>query len=298
MPSTRSRHCSRTTPNSRKTIDATYPGDHTVIHRSPGDLHTACPRRRASRFACCPRRFSRRSLRPQCSTATPPTKLYLLLSKQQRRFSWKSCWIGTRSSEASRWCRTSSSPGRPCRSSPMCCSRPRSGTVRLTATDLEVGARVSVPARVVGKGAITISARKLAEIVKELPAAAGGAQGAVTTPRSASAVRGRTYKLVGLAARRFPARRAGVARRLADARGEGAARHARADQLRHLPRRDAVCTERRAVRTSGQGGPAGGHRRPSAGARGPRRSARRGRAITGIVPRKAVAGDHARAGGR
>ena len=42
-------------------------------------------------------------------------------------------------------------------------------TVRLTATDLEVGARVTVPARVTSKGAITISARKLAEIVKELP---------------------------------------------------------------------------------------------------------------------------------
>jgi DNA polymerase-3 subunit beta len=35
-------------------------------------------------------------------------------------------------------------------------------TVRVTATDLEVGARVSVPARVSGKGAITVSARKLA----------------------------------------------------------------------------------------------------------------------------------------
>ena len=44
-------------------------------------------------------------------------------------------------------------------------------TVRLTATDLEVGARVTVPARVTSKGAITISARKLSEIVKELPAA-------------------------------------------------------------------------------------------------------------------------------
>src|SRR5947208_16678779 len=45
-------------------------------------------------------------------------------------------------------------------------------TVRLTATDLEVGARVAVPARVAGKGAITVSARKLTEIAKELPAAA------------------------------------------------------------------------------------------------------------------------------
>jgi DNA polymerase-3 subunit beta len=42
--------------------------------------------------------------------------------------------------------------------------------VRVTATDLEVGARVSVPARIVSPGAITISARKLSEIVKELPA--------------------------------------------------------------------------------------------------------------------------------
>ena len=42
----------------------------------------------------------------------------------------------------------------------------------MTATDLEVGARVSVPARVASRGAVTVSARKLAEIVKELPAAA------------------------------------------------------------------------------------------------------------------------------
>src|SRR6185436_2156787 len=42
-------------------------------------------------------------------------------------------------------------------------------TARLTATDLEVGARVTVPAKVAAKGSITISARKLAEIVKELP---------------------------------------------------------------------------------------------------------------------------------
>src|SRR5918995_1481346 len=44
-------------------------------------------------------------------------------------------------------------------------------TIRVSATDLEVGARVTVPARVASKGAITISARKLSEIVKELPSA-------------------------------------------------------------------------------------------------------------------------------
>ena len=47
----------------------------------------------------------------------------------------------------------------------------REEALRLTATDLEVGARVSVPAKTIDAGAVTISARKLLEIVKELPAA-------------------------------------------------------------------------------------------------------------------------------
>ena len=42
-------------------------------------------------------------------------------------------------------------------------------TVRVTATDLEVGARVTVPAKVAQAGTITLPARKLLEIVKELP---------------------------------------------------------------------------------------------------------------------------------
>src|SRR5256885_6471698 len=46
--------------------------------------------------------------------------------------------------------------------------------VRVTATDLEGGARVTIPAKVASKGAITVSARKLGELVKELPASAGG----------------------------------------------------------------------------------------------------------------------------
>src|SRR4026208_1476925 len=44
-------------------------------------------------------------------------------------------------------------------------------TLRMTATDLEVSGRGPGPARVVKRGTITISARKLMEIVKELPAA-------------------------------------------------------------------------------------------------------------------------------
>jgi DNA polymerase III subunit beta len=76
-------------------------------------------------------------------------------------------------------------------------------TVRLTATDLEVGARVTVPARVATKGAITIAARKLAEIVKELPAATltmkVGDNASVSLRCG-----GVSYKLVGLAPDDFP----------------------------------------------------------------------------------------------
>jgi DNA polymerase III subunit beta len=77
------------------------------------------------------------------------------------------------------------------------------GTVRLTATDLEVGARVSVPGRVVGKGAITVSARKLTEIVKELPAAAVALKVAENAGVSLRCG-GVTYKLVGMPPDDFP----------------------------------------------------------------------------------------------
>jgi DNA polymerase-3 subunit beta len=76
-------------------------------------------------------------------------------------------------------------------------------TIRVSATDLEVGARVTVPARVATKGSITISARKLSEIVKELPAATltlkVGENAAVSLRCG-----GVSYKLVGLAPDDFP----------------------------------------------------------------------------------------------
>ncbi|MBI2015813.1 MAG: DNA polymerase III subunit beta [Candidatus Rokubacteria bacterium] len=76
--------------------------------------------------------------------------------------------------------------------------------VRLTATDLEVGARVSVPAKVAAKGAVTVSARKLAEIAKELPAAAVALK---VGDNASVSLRcgGATYKLVGLGPDDFPA---------------------------------------------------------------------------------------------
>src|SRR5881296_2691931 len=78
-----------------------------------------------------------------------------------------------------------------------------SDAVRVTATDLEVGARVAIPAKVASKGAITVSARKLAEIVKELPTAPVALK--VTDNASVSLrCAGATYKLVGLSPDDFP----------------------------------------------------------------------------------------------
>jgi DNA polymerase-3 subunit beta len=75
--------------------------------------------------------------------------------------------------------------------------------MRITATDLEVGARVSMPAKVSGKGRITVSARKLGEIVKELPAAALSLK---VGENATVALRcgGVSYKLVGMAGDDFP----------------------------------------------------------------------------------------------
>jgi DNA polymerase-3 subunit beta len=76
--------------------------------------------------------------------------------------------------------------------------------VRVSATDLEVGASVSISAKVVSAGAVTLSARKLGEIVKELPAALlvlKVQDNAWVSLRCA----GSSYRLVGLSADDFPA---------------------------------------------------------------------------------------------
>ncbi len=77
-------------------------------------------------------------------------------------------------------------------------------SVRMTATDLEVSVRVTGPAKVVKPGTITISARKLMEIVKELPAAPLALkvqENAWIALRCA----GVSYRLVGLTPEEFPA---------------------------------------------------------------------------------------------
>jgi DNA polymerase-3 subunit beta len=77
-------------------------------------------------------------------------------------------------------------------------------SLRITATDLEVGVRVSIPAKGVKDGVITLSARKLVEIVKELPAAPLSLR---VQDNAWVGLRcgGAAYKLVGLTAEDFPA---------------------------------------------------------------------------------------------
>jgi DNA polymerase-3 subunit beta len=76
--------------------------------------------------------------------------------------------------------------------------------VRVTATDLEVGARVSIPAKVAKGGTITVAARKLSEIVRELPAAGLSLR---VGENAAVSLRcgGVSYRMVGLGSDDFPA---------------------------------------------------------------------------------------------
>jgi DNA polymerase-3 subunit beta len=76
--------------------------------------------------------------------------------------------------------------------------------LRLTATDLEVGVRVSVPATVAASGAVTLSARKLLDIVKELPPVPLSLK-AQENAWVALRCGGASYKLVGLGPEDFPA---------------------------------------------------------------------------------------------
>ncbi|MFQ5897150.1 MAG: DNA polymerase III subunit beta [Candidatus Methylomirabilia bacterium] len=77
-------------------------------------------------------------------------------------------------------------------------------SVRLTTTDLELGARVSVPAEVRSQGVITLSARKLMEIVKELPPAHLSIESEEQS-RLSLRCEGVAYRLATLAADEFPA---------------------------------------------------------------------------------------------
>lgn len=77
------------------------------------------------------------------------------------------------------------------------------GGLRIAATDLEVGARVTVPAEVRRAGGITIPARKLVELVRELPSRPLGLserENSWVQVTSAPA----SFRLVGLPAEDYP----------------------------------------------------------------------------------------------
>ena len=158
--------------------------------------------------------------------------------------------------------------------------------MRLTATDLEVGARVSMPAKVGAKGSITVAARKLAEIVKELPAAAVALK---VTDNVTVSLRcgGVTYQMVGLAPDDFPPVVLASPASWISIDAKLLARDAHADELRDFARRNAhtrstgSCS-RSTARTSGSSP------RTATGWRCPRGAAGQESRPTGIVPRKAV----------
>src|SRR2546426_11317025 len=98
--------------------------------------------------------------------------------------------------------------------------------IRVTATDLEVGGSVSIPAKVVSPGAITLSARKLVEIVKELPVATLSMK---VQDNAWVALRcgGAGHQLVGRPPHDFPPGRAGTPAGWGALRAEGLRRRVR-----------------------------------------------------------------------
>jgi len=80
----------------------------------------------------------------------------------------------------------------------------QAGGLRVAATDLEVTARVAVPAEVARPGGITLAARKLVELVRELPPeplTLTGREGGWVELRCGRA----SFRLVGLPAEEYPA---------------------------------------------------------------------------------------------
>lgn len=80
----------------------------------------------------------------------------------------------------------------------------RSGGIRLTATDLEIGVSCQVEGEVLEEGAITVPARKFSEIVKELPPSSS-IQILLKKGQSLQIESGRSYfRLMGLLKEDFP----------------------------------------------------------------------------------------------
>jgi DNA polymerase-3 subunit beta len=81
--------------------------------------------------------------------------------------------------------------------------RAANGQIEIAATDLEVGIQIVVPGSIVEEGAITVSARKLSEIVRELPV--GEIRLTTTANDRVELVCGDgVYKIIGLPDDEFP----------------------------------------------------------------------------------------------
>ena len=165
----------------------------------------------------------------------------------------------------------------------------REGGLRLAATDLEVGARVAVPGTVARPGAITLAARKLVELVRELPAQPV-AFVAPRQRRGRAQVRDRAIPAGRAPGRGVPPARPGRGGGEPQ-RGGGASPHdGRADELRDVAGREPPVPERALSHRAEAGAAAGGHRRPPPGPRAERRG--RGRGDGRHRAAEGGAGDH------
>jgi len=79
----------------------------------------------------------------------------------------------------------------------------RDGAIRLVGTDLEVGISTSIPAKVIKEGSITIPAKKIQEIVRELPE--GDVEITVAKNNAVSIKGGKAvFKIMGLSKEDYP----------------------------------------------------------------------------------------------
>ena len=169
----------------------------------------------------------------------------------------------------------------------------RERALELAATDLEVGIRSSQPAKVAKPGALTVSARKLYEIVRELPdetvhleATSNAYLDAALRARASSRSRAPPRR----STRACPSFAPGKIVRLQAA---GALRDDRAHDVRRVDRRDPLQPERRLRRVDRRHrqAPHGRHRRSPARATSIARSATAFAALASgvIIPRKGLA---------
>ena len=160
--------------------------------------------------------------------------------------------------------------------------------VQLSATDLDVGLRCRLEAQVTKAGALTLSAKKLYEIVRSVSDPEIRVQ-ELENSWAAITSGGAYFKMVGLGKTEFPSLAepaAGEGTRLS---GAAARRAHQQNQFRHHRRRQSVLSQRGATRAHGERHPHGCDGRPSPRLRGAEEAAG-GRPVptSVIVPKKTL----------